>query len=46
MELYIDGLKIIPETGQSLLELVKQLGLDRKDLATRPLAAKTAGFTV
>lgn len=43
MELYIDGLKIIPGTGQSLLELVKELELDRDDLATRPLAAKTAG---
>ena len=43
MELYIDGLKIIPGTGKSLLELVKELELDRNDLATRPLAAKTAG---
>ena len=43
MELYIDGLRIVPKTGQRLLELVRELGLDRSDLATRPLAAKTAG---
>ena len=43
MELRIDGQKIIAKPGQSLLELVKELGLNGKDLGDRPLAAKIAG---
>ena len=43
MELRIDGNKITPKTGQSLLELVRELGLDGKTLSGRPLAAKIAG---
>ena len=43
MELRIDGNKITPKTGQSLLELIRELGLDGKTLSGRPLAAKIAG---
>ena len=43
MELTLDGRKVAPGTGQTLLELVKQLGLDGAALRDRPLAAKIAG---
>ncbi len=43
MELWIDGLNVQAEPGQSLLELVKALGLDSHELARRPIAAKIAG---
>ena len=43
MTLYIDGMPIEPRPGMSLLELIKELGLDTDKLATRPLAAKIAG---
>ena len=43
MELRIDGLCVKPEPGQSLLQLVQLLGLDRVQLSQRPLAAKIAG---
>ncbi len=43
MLLIIDGKKIEAKTGQSLLELVKQLGLYVPQLSERPLAAKLAG---
>ena len=43
MRLRINGLEIIPEAGQTLLDLVRELGLDREDLSGRPLAAKIAG---
>ena len=43
MELCIDGLKITPVPGQTLLELVCALGLDRNTLSKRPIAAKIAG---
>ncbi len=43
MQLFIDGQCIAAETGKSILELVKQLGLDSLDLSSRPLAAKIAG---
>ena len=43
MELYIDGLKITASAGQSLRDLVKELGLDSERLSQRPLAAKIAG---
>ena len=42
MALTMDGRKV-PQPGQSLLELVKQLGLDGSTLTERPLAAKIAG---
>ena len=43
MELRIDGNQITPKAGQTLLELIRELGLDRKTLSSRPLAAKIAG---
>ena len=43
MELRIDGKLITPKAGQTLLELIRQLGLDSKTLSSRPLAAKIAG---
>ena len=43
MNLTIDGRPIEAQPGQSLLELVKALGLEGRCLADRPLAAKIAG---
>lgn len=43
MKLQIDGRQIQAMPGASLLELVKQLGLDASELSRRPLAAKIAG---
>ena len=43
MKLRIDGRITEPFPGQSLLDLVKDLGLDTQRLSTRPLAAKIAG---
>lgn len=43
MELHIDGIKVNAQTGKTLLELVRQLGLDSDRLSRRPLAAKIAG---
>ena len=43
MQLCIDGKYIIPQPGQSLLDLVRALGLDDLSLNNRPLAAKIAG---
>ncbi len=43
MKLRIDGHEITAAQGQSLLDLVKALGLDDKKLSRRPLAAKIAG---
>ena len=43
MKLRIDGRITEPCPGQSLLDLVKDLGLDTQRLSTRPLAAKIAG---
>lgn len=43
MNLIIDGLTIVSQPDQSLLELVKALGLEGKSLLDRPLAAKLAG---
>lgn len=43
MKLYIDDLSIVPQPGQSLLELLRTLGLDASDLSQRPIAAKIAG---
>ena len=45
MKLTIDHREIEAKTGQTLLELVRALGLDSDSLATRPLAAKIAGET-
>ena len=43
MNLQIEGHLIQPKPGQSLLEMIKQLDLDREGLSDRPLAAKIAG---
>ena len=43
MKLRIDGHEITARAGQTLLDLVKELGLDDKRLSRRPLAAKLAG---
>ena len=43
MKLYIDGIEIIAQPGQSLLDIVRQLELDRDLLSQRPIAAKIAG---
>ena len=43
MTLYLDGIAVNPEPGESLLKLVVRLGLDDARLSKRPLAAKIAG---
>lgn len=43
MELHIDGCKITAKPGQTLLDLVKELGFDSNSLSQKPLAAKIAG---
>ena len=43
MKLWIDGREIDAKTGQTMLELVRELGLDTNRLSTRPIAAKIAG---
>lgn len=43
MELRIDGREICPQQGQSLLDLIRILGLDDGKLSKRPLCAKIAG---
>ena len=45
MKLTIDHHEIEAKTGQTLLELVRELGQDTDRLSTRPLAAKIAGET-
>ena len=43
MQLNIDGRRIEAQKGQSLLELIRHLGLDAQKLSQRPLAARIAG---
>ena len=43
MKLRIDDHEIVPAQGATLLELLRQLGLDHGSLVQRPLAAKIAG---
>ena len=45
MKLTIDHLQIEAKTGQTLLELIRELGLDTDKLSSRPLVAKIAGET-
>ena len=45
MQLKINGNEIDAKSGETLLDLVKKLGLDTSDLASRPLAANIAGET-
>ncbi len=43
MQLVIDGLPILAQQDETLLDLVRKNGLDSDNLETRPLAAKIAG---
>lgn len=43
MKLIIDGREAQARPGQSLLDIIKELGLDSSKLAERPLVAKIAG---
>ena len=43
MKLLIDGIEITPTPGQSLLDIVKEMGLMEGKLSTDPLAAKISG---
>ncbi len=43
MEFRLDEQHVVAKPGQSLLEMVQELGLDAKELSRRPLAAKIAG---
>lgn len=43
MKLCIDCMNVEAGTGQRLLDLIRELGLDTPDLSTRPIAAKIAG---
>ena len=43
MLLRLDGKEIAAKPGESLLDLVRNLGLDTEDLSMRPLAASIAG---
>ena len=43
MNLTIDGRKVIAQPGQSLLELICQLGMDGNTMTDRPIAARIAG---
>ena len=43
MKLLIDGREYIAETGQSLRQIVSQMGLDSRNLSRRPIAAKISG---
>ena len=43
MKLTIDGQIVEPRPGQSILDIIRELGLDSNQLSTRPLAAKIAG---
>ena len=43
MKLIIDGMEVVAQPGQSLLDIVKQLGLVSGKLSQDPLAARIAG---
>ena len=43
MQMRLDGANVDAQSGQSLLHMVKQLGLDSEIFSERPLAAKLAG---
>ena len=43
MELLIDGIRCVPFCDESLLQMIKRVGLDKDILSERPLAAKIAG---
>ena len=43
MKLIIDGVAVLPQPGESLLDLITRLDMDASGLSQRPLAAKIAG---
>ena len=43
MKLWIDGIETQAKSGSTLLDLIRDLGMDTPDLSTRPIAAKIAG---
>ena len=43
MELKIDGISVTAQPNQSLLDLIRLLKLDDRQLSTRPIAARIAG---
>ena len=43
MQIHINGIPAEVETGESLLDVVRRLGLDTDSLKTRPIAADIAG---
>ena len=43
VKLVIDDISVIPEVGESLLDMIKRMGLDDTRLSKRPIAAKIAG---
>ena len=43
MQLRIDGRNVTPRAGESLLEMIKRLGLESDYLSERPLVTKIAG---
>ena len=43
MQLIIDGIHTEAQCNESLLDIVRRLGLDSADLRKRPLAANIAG---
>ncbi len=43
MKLQIEDREVTPKTGQSLRQIVAEMGLDNESLTTRPIAAKIAG---
>ena len=43
MKLRVDGMEAVAKPGQSLRQIVAQMGLDSGSLAERPLAAKLSG---
>ena len=43
MKLQIEEREVTPKTGQSLRQIVVEMGLDNESLTTRPIAAKIAG---
>ena len=43
MTLTVDGKQVVAQPGQSLLDIIKVLGMEGKTVSERPLAAKIAG---
>lgn len=43
MKLMIDDISVVPQPGESLLDIILRLGLDDPRLSKRPIAAKIAG---